>query len=105
MFGLGASLLILGFATLEREGRIGAPGWMIFLGDASYAIYLVHFSILAVAAKIAVRLAQHVALPPFAWFLFIAAIATIGGIVFHLAIERPLLRLLSAYERRRNATA
>lgn len=93
LFGLGAALIILGLICLERSGRISTARSLIFLGEASYAIYLVHHPVMVLAAKllIATPLRAH----PVAGLLLLALAGILGGIVFHLALERPVTRLLS----------
>lgn len=41
-YGVGAAMAVLGFAALERAGRLRVAALLAFLGEASYAIYLVH---------------------------------------------------------------
>lgn len=77
-------------------------GWfsalMSKLGDASYAIYLVHFPVISVLCKLAVRFDGI--LPREAWFFVIFAVSVLLGQLFHAVIERPLVRLLSKYSLR-----
>lgn len=40
--GLPAALLVGGLALAETRGGVAAPAWAVVLGNASYAIYLVH---------------------------------------------------------------
>ena len=91
--GLGSAILLLGLMELERRGRVRVWPWLNFLGDASYSIYLVHFGVLSIVARRSFALAQRTGLPPWFWFLLDAAIALTVGILVHLTIERPLLRL------------
>lgn len=69
---------------------------LLLLGDASYAVYLVHSAILSVAGMAQARALEWV--PGLVYFLGSAAVAIIGGVAVHLWFERPLisrLRLLS----------
>jgi len=92
VFGSGATLIIYGLAVLERQGKLHAPGWLRFLGGASYAIYLVHYPALSVGFKIANPLrAQGVPDEVLVCGLIAAAVA--AGVVFHLVCEKPLLAL------------
>ena len=97
-YGIGSSCLLVGTVGLEQGGWLRAPRFLMFLGDASYSIYLVHIIALSILAKLA-----------FAWFgpspehpllhatLFAAmSFAAIGaGIVYHLLVEAPLLNWVS----------
>jgi peptidoglycan/LPS O-acetylase OafA/YrhL len=67
-------------SPIERiEPPFASPLWnpVVFLGDASYSIYLVHMLVTETSAA--------------PWpLLFVAAIVV--GVAFHLGVERPLLR-------------
>ena len=51
-FTLGSSLVIAGLVEAERQGLIGTPRLLVYLGDATYAIYLVHFLALSAIASV-----------------------------------------------------
>lgn len=92
-FGLGAMLAVLGAASWEAQRRPTMPRILVFLGDASYSIYLIHFIAISLAAKFAVRLDAMLPLPGLIWFVVVSAAALVAGVGFHLIIERPLLRM------------
>ena len=92
--GLFAAVALGGFAELERRGRIRVPAALALVGDASYSIYLVHFPVLSLAAKVALHPMLRV-LPPLAVELSFVLIAIGVGLVFHLLIERPVIGLVS----------
>ncbi|WP_197412515.1 acyltransferase [Novosphingobium sp. Fuku2-ISO-50] len=94
-YGLGASALSLGLISLERRGALVVPPALTALGDASYSIYLVHLVVVSALTKVAVVIARHVPLPGVVWWLAIVAAGVIAGIAFHVAVEKPLLRLIS----------
>jgi Predicted acyltransferases len=94
--GVASFLLLLDLMLFEREGRLSVPAWMNCLGDASYAIYLVHFPILSVTARVCFHFSQGTAIPLSAWLTLQVLFAIAVGISFHLAIEKPLLRQLSS---------
>lgn len=104
MFGLGAMAAILGAAVLERAGRLTTPRWLAFLGEASYAIYLIHAPIVYAASAAALALAPTA--PPALLFALITAVSLAGGLLFHLWVEKPLLaRLPDALPRLRREPA
>ncbi|MCP3472127.1 acyltransferase [Bradyrhizobium sp. CCGUVB1N3] len=91
-FGVPAFFLVTGILLLECAGyKLGARP-LLFVGDASYSIYLFHTFAIAVVVKL---------LPTSASIQIILACAVasivVGGAI-HLAIETPLLE---AYHKRR----
>ena len=91
-FGIGAALMVLGAANIERTRPFGGGKVLVFLGDASYSIYLVHILALSALCKLSVRFKGHV--PDYLLYIAIAAAALLACIAFHLAVEKPLLRLI-----------
>lgn len=95
LLGVGAAGMICGLAALELKMALRTPRWIVLLGDASYAIYLLHISVMTACAKVIMALgfgdqADHLLL--FA-ILFFGAVA--AGILAHLLIEVPLLSWLA----------
>ncbi|MCW3848970.1 acyltransferase [Sphingomonas sp. LB-2] len=91
--GLGAGAAIVGLVTAEAQGRIRVPRWLAYLGDASYALYLVHVLALSVGAKLLVASGLAAALPrPVSALLLIAA-SLIAGILLHEIVEKRLMKL------------
>lgn len=89
-FGFAIAPIVLGVALAEHHYRFRLPKWVLSVGAASYAIYLVHNPIQSVVA----RLTQAYDL----WALTFAACClagVAGGLAYHLVFERPALRLLS----------
>jgi len=85
LIGLTIALIIVPVAGWERGGTKIVPRPFLFLGAASYSIYLVH----AVAISVVTRLVSG-----WAWMMLTAVGASITvGLIYHLAVERPLLRL------------
>jgi peptidoglycan/LPS O-acetylase OafA/YrhL len=87
LVGLSFALLLLAVVNLERAGRVRVPSWLLFLGAASYSIYLVH----TVAISLVVRFfaGQHWSLI----FLVAAAAGVTSGVGYYLVIEQPLLNV------------
>jgi len=94
-FGLGAAMAILGAAVLERSRGLPVPRWLVFLGEASYAIYLIHGPVLYLVLELVMKLPQDLRPPAHMLFWLVAALGLAAGVLFHLAIERPLLNRLS----------
>jgi exopolysaccharide production protein ExoZ len=89
-FVLGSCLLIAGLTEADRSGLIGAPRSLVYLGDAAFAIYLVHFLALSVIAKISKSLLLDRYLPdPVLFGLYVLGALAVGCVCHHL-IEHPL---------------
>lgn len=100
-FGLAAGCVVAGLAALERSGLLKAPNWMSFLGDASYAIYLVHVVALPVIARLMVAGGINTMLSPVAGFAVLVGAAVVVGAAAHVALEKPLSRTIRARLSRR----
>lgn len=96
MFGLGAALAIVGAASLERTRGLPVPRWLVFLGEASYAIYLVHAPAVYAGAMLIMTLPQSVRRFEGLLFAVVALISLGVGIAFHLAVEKPLLARIAS---------
>lgn len=92
-FGLGAAMAILGAAALERSRGFPVPRWLVFLGEASYAIYLIHAPVLYLVMEVAMRLPARPSDGVLFWI--VAALGLAAGVVFHVVVERPILRMLT----------
>jgi len=102
LFGLGVAVLLVGVAALDRAGRLHSWRPAVFLGDASYALYLVHYPAISVALK----LAKHLSLSWWSVLLLNIIAALVAAVAYHLAFERPVTRFLSnAFRKRHDLTA
>lgn len=94
-FGLGATMLVYGAVGLDAVFK--PPRILIFMGDASYSIYLTH--IIAVALIWFLLPIEGISYfqghPDIAW-LSALALALAGAVTFHILAERPLLRAANA---------
>jgi len=95
LFILAFSTLILGLSTTQRSGFASRP--MIYLGEISYSIYLVHSLIISVIAMVAKRVFEH---PHWtaglAWAVLSFALSIVAGHVLFVLVERPWRRRLRA---------
>lgn len=89
VFGLSSAAFILGTVELERAGRLEVPRFVLLLGAASYAIYLIHGIALSAAIQVLTRLVGRTLPTETLVFLLVSA-GVVAGVVYHLAIERPL---------------
>ncbi|WP_263382315.1 acyltransferase family protein [Granulicella arctica] len=99
--GFGSMLALLGASEMERFQRLSIPRWLVFLGDASYAIYLIHYPVISHLAHLCFRLDAHLHLPVGLWMLMLLLAGTGAGSLLHVVVERPLLNWL----RRSGATS
>jgi exopolysaccharide production protein ExoZ len=91
-FAPALALVVLGSVLIERSGSLKMPRAAVLLGDASYALYLIHVPVIAVSA----RALAHTKLID-TWWIFLAAnvaVALAAGLAFHLLVEKPFGRLL-----------
>lgn len=105
-FGLCATGLLLGLARLEERGVALARGPITrSMGDASYALYLLHFPIISALCKLTAKWSLSGPLAAAASFVVIFAVCVMVSVLFHRAIERPLLQWLSPAKRAQPAPA
>lgn len=95
-FGFAVALVVAGTVRMEMAGRIAAPAALILLGNASYAIYLVHNPMASLGARIAGRFEPLRSWP--ASLAFCVALGTVCGLVYHLVWERPALARLRSQD-------
>ncbi|MFN3879237.1 MAG: acyltransferase family protein [Brevundimonas sp.] len=101
IWGLPSALMVFGVVRMERTdaapGRLGRAA--AFMGDASYSIYLTH--VLVIRALGRLFESGMVAMPGDAVVGLTVLASLAAGVVVHLWIERPLLRLLTPSPRGR----
>ena len=79
---------------LRHEARLPRSALLEKLGDASYAIYLVHMFVIGLMVALAARVLPDV-LPAYLGLVAVSVLLALGaGVVVHERIELPLLRLL-----------
>jgi peptidoglycan/LPS O-acetylase OafA/YrhL len=84
IFGLGSALLVLG---LSGPARVPRP--LVFAGEASYAIYLMHGAALTLLAHALAATGAPETAPPGMILALVAGLAVAVGLVAHVAVERP----------------
>lgn len=103
VFGLSAGCIIVALTLREDKVAIRVPAALLLLGEASFAIYLVHYSVITFAASILHRLPQ---LPITDWILSgCAVLGVMAGGAFHLCVDRPIQSALRGLGRRLFETA
>lgn len=99
-FGMCAALIIAGTVAIELRKSIPIPNVLLFLGDASYSIYLMHGFFINNLMKLIVKLFPTIGTNIIALNLsgLVVVGLTIGfGCLMHLWIEKPLLTAFRRY--------
>ncbi|HVW94054.1 MAG TPA: acyltransferase [Devosia sp.] len=97
--GLPAFLVVFGALVSEPIWRRSAALQQVArLGDASYSIYIVHyFFVTAIATLFARNQAIHDAVGPVGFTVLMVVVGIGAGILAHIYVERPLLRLVRSW--------
>jgi exopolysaccharide production protein ExoZ len=97
VWGLPAACILCAFISIGPPKGV-ASRFAVLIGDASYAIYLTHFFVMVVYARIlkstAVGLQSQVQIIP----IVIGACVAVG-LTVHFALERPILNLIRNFVR------
>jgi peptidoglycan/LPS O-acetylase OafA/YrhL len=93
------ALILLGCVLAERRYGWKPPRLLLNLGDATYAIYLVHSPAITMIALLNYKLALGV-MPPMVLFAVTCIGSVAAGMLAHLFVERPVLGFLKNLETR-----
>lgn len=91
-YGLSSAAILAGIARIEAAGRLRVPRLLVFMGDASYSTYLFHSVAMIALAIVMKKLGLDLG-PAFVFVLMVVA-GTIGGVMLHILVEKPLLRTI-----------
>ncbi|MBB3695787.1 acyltransferase [Sphingomonas sp. BK580] len=91
-FGAGAALIVYGLVALETRRSFRVPSWTLYLGKASYSIYLAHFPVVSLAAKLGLLVGGRSA--PLLYVAGIAATSTAAGVLFFEVVEKRVAAFL-----------
>jgi exopolysaccharide production protein ExoZ len=92
-FGLPSMLIVLGAAALEMVEQLTLPKWFIYLGDASYSIYLIHGTVIFYTIEALTKLGHTAILHNFFLRLLVMGLGLGAGCLCHEWVEKPLLSL------------
>ena len=91
LFGIPSTLLIYG----SLHSKINVPKWIVYLGDASYSLYLVHGTILSILIKILIKLDLAPHFNNFLGALSLFIYTLILSCCFYSLVEKKLLNFLN----------
>ena len=89
--GLAGGLVVLGLALADQANAWKVPRLLLFLGAASYVIYLTHYAEFSFAFRL---LGSFSAWPAILSVAAMMALAAAAGGAMYWVIERPILRRL-----------
>lgn len=96
MYGVLAAIIVFAVVQTELRHSVRIPKWLTLLGAASYAIYLTHYLVVALAAVVAAHWPALAAVPAPVLLILLLPIGLAPGIVLHLLVERRLLVMFAA---------
>jgi peptidoglycan/LPS O-acetylase OafA/YrhL len=85
LFAAASAALLVPLVRLEQAEQIAVAPTLVTLGNASYAIYLVHNPVMAIV----VRMLPVSAVP---MTVALSIIGTAAGLIYHFAWEKPAIR-------------
>lgn len=89
-FALPALFIVYGLVSLEAKQKIQFPTISLFLGDASYSIYLCHLFVIATVSKSYLYFGIAGWMPPEGLLIFAIAASLIVGSLSYRIFEKPL---------------
>ena len=95
-YGFGAFLIVAGGSCGLLENIFQKSRALNFLGDASYSIYLIHYPVLSLLAKIFSR--ADFSLKASLMFPLLVILALVSGILLYVTVEKPLLERLRKFQ-------
>ena len=95
VWGLPAAAVVGGFALCPPDGAAGpVRRWFERLGDASYALYLVHYGLYMSVEALLGRALDLAGLPAVPFMLALVALAVGSALAVHRGFEAPVTRWL-----------
>jgi len=102
-YGVLAAMIVFAVVQAELRYPVRIPKWLTLLGAASYAIYLTHYLVVALAVVLAAQWPALAAVPASLLLLVLLPLGLAPGIVLHLLVERPLLLMFAARLQKRES--
>ena len=90
--GLAFAMIIIGLCSVEK--RLSYPRFLVFLGAASYSIYLVHNPAISIANRLVPMVFSPQLVSAEVIWLVVVAVSILASVAYFIIVERPLHRLL-----------
>lgn len=87
--GIGFMLIITGLCAVDN--KVTYPKFFLFIGAASYSIYLIHNTCIAALNRIAQKIYASLTMPGELYFLIIASASLGIGCLYYILWEKPIL--------------
>jgi len=91
-YGFLSLIILMSLVECERSGCLRVPNIMVLIGESSYSIYLMHLLFIGVTYKVMMFVGVLNDIPVWIIYSLLFVCAVAGGVVFFLAIERPILK-------------
>lgn len=92
-YGVMSMFIVMGLVECERSQGLKTPSFLVFLGETSYSIYLMHLLSFGIAYKILNAVGALTLLPVWLTYLILFAAGVAGGAIVSVFAERPSMRL------------
>lgn len=105
-YGVISGILIVGLVRTEDRQLVagkmdlGRAGFITLMGDASYALYLLHFPLISILCKLTVKVGLHGSYGALIAFVIILSTCILAALAFYSYVERPILSKFSGTLRR-----
>ena len=91
-YAAASAIIITALVLLEGAGGFAPPAWLVALGGASYAIYLVHYSVIRAAVVVLAKL--HLPVWSGLDMVAVSAAGILAGCVLYAGFDLPMQKLL-----------
>lgn len=89
---MGSVFFYIVWATISLEGKVKTPNILVYLGNASYCIYLIHGLFTSLLAHWWERLELHLHTSVFMYLAFYVLFSIITGCLVHSLIEKKIAK-------------
>jgi exopolysaccharide production protein ExoZ len=96
VYGFISGVAIFALVQAEGSGQLRISNrWMPLFGDSSYALYLIHYPLISVLCKVMIFVGLAGTAGAFVAYPVILCVCVFASLVFHVLVEKPVLRALS----------